>query len=218
MTKKQVESLVREGLTLAGGIAASYGFGNDEMISIYVGFGVQAAMLGWALATKQGLQMVGTTVRKALQAAVPIAVGFEFLTAGQAAAILQFVSFLLAAVWGVAATGDGAGRPPGMTLLLVFPLLMVGCGATFRTTEDGCLLFGKGYERNGRVEQAWVGACEDGRVILEWEQEDPNSPGHPVRLRGVKGHDGRWMIFWMSGDGWIEHSSKSGYAIRPPDV
>jgi len=112
MTEQRIYGIIREFLSLGAAVAVSFGLGDGSVVAIVSGILVQTAVLAWAVASHQGLTLIGTVARKLIQAAVPLGVAFEWVTPEQSATVLSLLAFSVAAIWSIIDNGEPDRNPP----------------------------------------------------------------------------------------------------------
>jgi len=95
--------------------------------------------------------------------------------------------------------------------------LLTSCSSfspDIKTTADGCILVGSEFGEGENKQKAWVGICNDDRLVVEWESLQHPSIGDAL-VRATRYVSGEYSIEYNTGNGWAGWSSKSGIHIGP---
>jgi|GEM_PF-5146928 len=227
MKKEQALGQLRALLTACGTVLATWGFTDGHQWQPVVGVIMVLYSLTWGLLHHKDPSKPGSLswslVRKAVNIIGTALVTYGFVSPEKIESLVPLVAALgpiLASMFSFIGNDDGKKSPPpgGMVLpLFILPMLLFlpGCStpAEIRFTPDGCVMAGQKVP--GYPNMVWFGACNDNRWAAEWTVEQLDGATlQTVRLEyNTVSEETRFL--YLTEEGWIEWSSKSGIVIGP---
>lgn len=214
INKEQLLGLLREVLTAFGGLVFATTTGWESITGLILAI----ASIIWSVWQHEGLEVIFTSIRKAISLVPAIFVMLGWISPEKAGILISMLAPLTSIIWSITTNGPAPtndGRFP-LWILCLFTLFINSCGINF--TEDGCIL--AQYNKNGKIYQA--GPCvgpdmdKDGnadvnRFRVVWSNDDKQT----IRATYWTDKKKPVLIEYLTGDVWIKWTSKSGVIIGP---
>ena len=112
--KERFLGLLRELLTAGGALA----FGAYDGAASAVGFIVALSSIGWAIRHHEGLQVLSTSIRKALSLVPGLLLAFNLIEPDKAGLLASFLAPAFALIWSYVDKGGNPSIPKGSGLAL----------------------------------------------------------------------------------------------------
>lgn len=213
MKKEQFLGIIRELATLIGALA----FAGFEGWSSIVGLVVAIAAIGYAVFKKQGIEILFTSIRKALSLVPGLLVQFGVIEPDKAELWVAMIAPLYSLVWSYVSNGPmpkSNNKLPIIFLALIVVTFLSSCALEF--TEDGCVL--TNYTKNGNSYS--IGPCVgsdtngDGkadinRIRAKWTNEQNNI----LRATYWLDSSNPVVIEYLVSGIWIQWDVKSGVSL-----
>lgn len=127
MKKDQLLGLIRELSNTVGAALVTYGILSGEMMQLALGLVMCIASLFFAIANREGKDIVFTLIRKLLSAGGGVAIALGVITPDKIEALVAVVGPMLALIWSVRSNGPGISKGVSFCILLTLVLCLPSC-------------------------------------------------------------------------------------------